>query len=84
MKTCQNVSAGILKAVVSNGRQHNKRSPTVHAAGDSTVGASDRADRGHDAVMVMFGEAVHQQMLVLCQFPQFQSTCMATVKQNPV
>lgn len=75
MKTYQNVS---------NGHQSNKRSPTVRAAGDSTVGASDRADRGHNAVMVMFSEAIHQQMLILCQFPQFQSTCMATVKQSPV
>lgn len=69
--------------VVSNKHQYNKPSPTVHAASDSTVGSSDWADRGYNVVMVMFSEAIHQQMLILCQFPQFQSTCRVIVKKGP-
>lgn len=56
-----------------------KASPTVHAAGDGTARSNNWADRGHNVVMVMFSEAVHQQTLILCQFPQFQSTCKVAV-----
>lgn len=66
-----------------NKHQYNKASPTVHAASDSTAGSNNRADCGHNVVMVMFSEAVHQQMLILCQFPQFQSTCRVAFKQSP-
>lgn len=61
----------------------NEALPTVHAASDSSAGSKDWADCGHNVVMVMFSEAIYQQMLILWQFPQFQSTCRVDVNQSP-
>lgn len=49
--------------------------PTVHAASDGTVCTSTWAHCSDNVVMVMFGEAVHQQALVFCQLPELQGTC---------
>lgn len=49
--------------------------PTVHAASDRSICASSWAHCSDNVVMVMFGEAVHQQALILCQLPELQGTC---------
>lgn len=49
--------------------------PTVHAAGDSSARSSNWAHCGDNVVVVMFGETIYQQALILCQFPQFQGPC---------
>lgn len=71
------------KATDANKQQHEKASPTVQAASHSSAGPTNRADCAHNVVVVMFSEAIHQQLLILCQLPQFQSTCRPAAKQSP-
>lgn len=56
-------------------RRGNPIPPAVHASGDRTVSCSRWAHAGDNVVVLVFGKAVHQQALVLGQFPQLQGAC---------
>lgn len=60
----------------------NQVLPTVHAAGDRTVCSSSWAHGCDNVIVVVFGEAVHQQALVLGQLPELQGACTGPGQTN--
>lgn len=75
-----NYPADILSATNPNAgiSIENQVLPTVHAAGDCTVCSSSWAHGCDNIIVVVLGEAVHQQALVLGHLPELQGACIGT------
>lgn len=59
----------------SAGLYENQILPTVHAASNYAVCSSSWAHSGDNVIVIVFGEAVDQQALILGQLPELQGAC---------